>query len=498
MAMYQVACPGCGAPAEFRSAASRMTVCAYCRSALLREADAVRDLGRMATLIEDHSPLQLMSTGQFGGQGFTVVGRVQLRYEHGVWNEWYLLFDDASEGWLGDFSGQFVITKPVGDAFTAPLFEKIEAGSRWSHGGRSWYAADIREAQCVAAEGELPFPVDAHWTARVVDYRSEDEFLTLDFSDVQPACYRGKATTLVQLRAQRLRDAGDVTLRASRLEGRVEALACPACGASIAVVPGVTQHLTCPSCASQVAASASQAEVLVRHEVEQREVGASIQPGEVMRIDDRVWHVMGWLRCGVPSDPSEPDWYEYLLFSPQAGFGWLVETTTGWQRVAVLDRWPATFSDTRAQLDGRTYVRRYLYQSQIRKVSGAFNWRAQAGDMVEVAEYVQGTAVLNAERSAHEMSWSLAEPVSQDDVATWLGRKLTSIVQEDAAAVAVTGLFSGVDVARLRPLAWVFTALIAVMNLRYMLPFDIDAMFMTGLAVFLLWLPVRRIEQSGD
>lgn len=114
-----------------------MAVCTYCRTTLLREADAVRDLGTMAALIEDHSPLQIMSTGQSGGQGFTVVERMQLRYEHGVWNEWYLLLDDGGEGWLGDFSGQFVITKPVGDTFTAPLFEKIEAGSRWSHGGGS-------------------------------------------------------------------------------------------------------------------------------------------------------------------------------------------------------------------------------------------------------------------------------------------------------------------------------------------------------------------------
>lgn len=29
MAMYQAACPGCGAPVEFRSAASRMAVCGY-------------------------------------------------------------------------------------------------------------------------------------------------------------------------------------------------------------------------------------------------------------------------------------------------------------------------------------------------------------------------------------------------------------------------------------------------------------------------------------
>lgn len=499
MAMYQVACPGCGGPVEFRSAASRMAVCGYCRSTLLRDADSVRDLGRMAALIEDHSPVQLMSTGRFAGLGFTVVGRIQLRYGHGIWNEWYLLFDDGSEGWLGDFAGQFVLTRPAGEALNPPLFDKIQPGSRWSHGGRSWYAADIRAAQCVAGEGELPFPVDARWTARVVDYRSEHEFLTLDFSDGQPVCFRGKAVTLAGLEAQRLRDADDVSLRAGRLEGRVETLACPACGSPIAIVPGRTQHLTCPSCSSQVVASAAQAEVLERHSAEQREVGASIRPGEVMHIENRVWRVMGWLRCGVPDDPSEPEWYEYLLFAPQAGFTWLIETATGWQRAQVLDVWPSSFTDSSARLGDAGYTRRCMYRSQVRKVSGAFPWRAQAGDVVEIAEYVKGTSVLNAERSPHEMVWSLAGPVSQDEVSTWLGRKVTSIVRGGLAPADVLApLLSGkFDTAPLRPVAWTFSVLIAVMNLRYMLPLNLDAIFVTGISLFLLWVPIRKLEESG-
>ncbi len=496
MAMYRVACPGCGAPVEFRSAASRMAVCGYCRTTLLRDADAVRDIGKQAALIDDHSPVQIMTAGQYAGQGFTVVGRIQLRYEHGVWNEWHLLFDDGSAGWLGDFAGQFVITRPDGQAIGPPLFDKVEPGNRWSHGGIFWCAADIRTAECVAAEGELPFPVDARWSARVVDYRHRDEFLTLDYSDLPPAVFRGRAVTLAALRAQRLREGDDVAARAGRLQGGVSTLLCPACGAPAAVVPGVTQHLSCPSCRSQILLAASQAEVIRRQTADDRAVGATLQAGETLTIDGIGWRVMGWLRCGVPHVASEPEWYEYLLFAPQKGFLWLIEAREGWQRAEVLDVWPESFSGSAARLNGVSYVRRHLYTAEVRQVVGAFPWRARTGERTEIGEYVKGDRVLNLERGPHELGWSLACPVDPDTVAGWAGRKLASIVRTgDALDDGVQALAGAGDKAALRPIAWVFSVLMVVMNMRFMLPFNVDAMFVTGVMVFLLWIPVRS---AGD
>lgn len=499
MAMYQAACPGCGAPVEFRSAASRMAVCGYCRTTLLRDADAVRDIGKQAALIEDHSPVQIMTSGQYAGQGFTVVGRIQLRYEHGVWNEWYLLFDDGSSGWLGDFGGQFVLTRPDGDAVGPPLFDKVEPGNRWSHGGVFWHAADIRKAECVAAEGELPFPVDARWVARVIDYRHRDEFLTLDYSDLPPVVYRGKAVTLSALRAQRLRDPDAVVSRAGRLHGGVSTLICPVCGAPAAVVPGATQHLNCPSCRSQISLAAGQAEVLRRAAADAKAIGATLQAGETLTIDGLPWRVMGWLRCAVPHQAAEPEWFEYLLFAPQRGFSWLIETRDGWQRAEVLDAWPESFSVSAALLGGEAFVRRYLYSSRVREVVGAFPWRARAGDTVEIGEYVKGEQVLNMERGAREMGWSLAMPVEQDTVAGWAGRKLASIVRTGYSADASPQvLLGGSGKAALRPIAWVFSVLIVVMNLRYMLPFNVDAMFVTGIVVFLLWIPAHTGDGASD
>jgi hypothetical protein len=49
-----------------------------------------------------------------------VVGRIQLRYSAGIWNEWYLLFDDGATGWLGDSSGMYTITAERRDGACRP------------------------------------------------------------------------------------------------------------------------------------------------------------------------------------------------------------------------------------------------------------------------------------------------------------------------------------------------------------------------------------------
>src|SRR5689334_20652880 len=108
--MQKVSCPSCGAEVAFRSVASVMAVCEYCHSTLLKDAESVKDIGKMAQVLEDYSPIQINTTGEQHGRRFTVVGRIQLTYDSGFWNEWYVLFDDGNGAWLSDASGQYVFT----------------------------------------------------------------------------------------------------------------------------------------------------------------------------------------------------------------------------------------------------------------------------------------------------------------------------------------------------------------------------------------------------
>jgi len=101
----EVHCPSCGAPVVFQSAASVLAVCEYCGSTLVRHDLDLENVGKMAQLQADGSPLQLRAEGRYRGDSFTVVGRIQLRFEKGLWNEWHLLFNDqrlmtsAAGGW---------------------------------------------------------------------------------------------------------------------------------------------------------------------------------------------------------------------------------------------------------------------------------------------------------------------------------------------------------------------------------------------------------------
>ena len=64
----RAACPNCGAPVEFRSAASASAVCSFCRSTLVRDGEALRRIGHSAELFDDHSPLQLGAAGPLPGR----------------------------------------------------------------------------------------------------------------------------------------------------------------------------------------------------------------------------------------------------------------------------------------------------------------------------------------------------------------------------------------------------------------------------------------------
>ena len=87
-----------------------MAVCEYCKTTILKDAESVVNLGKMSEVLEDYSPLKIGTSGLYAQRSFSLIGRLQLQYSDGFWNEWYALFDDGSSGWLSDASGQFTMT----------------------------------------------------------------------------------------------------------------------------------------------------------------------------------------------------------------------------------------------------------------------------------------------------------------------------------------------------------------------------------------------------
>ena len=205
--MREVTCPGCGAPVTFVSAASLLAVCAFCHATLMRRDLDVERIGTMAELLPDPSPIQLRAEGKYRHTHFAVVGRIQLRYEAGVWNEWYLVFDDGRPGWLGDAAGESSITFETAVPEPLPPWTALHPGVPVTLAGTTYEVTDLEEAEIVGGEGELPFRVENGAKTAAADLRAPGTgFATLDYGDGAPRLYVGETVDLAALALRGLRE----------------------------------------------------------------------------------------------------------------------------------------------------------------------------------------------------------------------------------------------------------------------------------------------------
>jgi hypothetical protein len=207
MTQREISCPSCGAPVVFRSSASILAVCQYCTSTLVRKDLNLENIGKMATLQADGSPLKLKAEGTHRGNRFTVIGRIQLRYDQGVWNEWYLLFEDSRDGWLGESGGTYAISFLTQVKEAIPRREDLHPGNPLVLKGRPYAVTGIDQVRCIAAEGELPLSISPGYESTSVDLTGEaNQFATLDYSEEPPLVFMGEHVEFKELHLSGLRE----------------------------------------------------------------------------------------------------------------------------------------------------------------------------------------------------------------------------------------------------------------------------------------------------
>jgi hypothetical protein len=192
---------------KFVSAQSLLAVCSYCRASILRRDLDVEQIGVMGALIEDASPLQLGAEGVYRSTHFAVVGRLQVKWAQGGWNEWYCVFDDGRGGWLGEAAGEYSLSFETAVREPLPEWKRLEPGATVTLGGVAYEVTEAREAEVVGGEGELPFRVGSGWPLRSADLRNDTaRFATLDYSDQSPRVYLGEVVEIETLKLRGLRE----------------------------------------------------------------------------------------------------------------------------------------------------------------------------------------------------------------------------------------------------------------------------------------------------
>ena len=193
MTRPEATCPNCGARVEFRWSSAVQTVCPFCRSILVRQDVDLKKVGTVADLPPSSSPIQLGTAGRYHQKGFEVVGRIVYEWDQGGWNEWHVVFNDSSSGWLSDAQAEYAVSFLAPNSAARPPATRVKPGEHVTWQGKDYEVTAVTVAHYRGVEGELPFE---YWDKRDVTFAdlmtTDGGFATIDYSESVPLVFLGE------------------------------------------------------------------------------------------------------------------------------------------------------------------------------------------------------------------------------------------------------------------------------------------------------------------
>lgn len=390
-----------------------MAVCSFCQSTLVRHDVNIEDIGKMAALAIDASPIRRGMVGRYRGTAFAVIGRIQQQYPDGYWNEWFLLFDDQREGWLSEGSGQFYLTFPAENKTVLPPFSQLRVDMQLKLNGQFFTVTNLETARCVAGEGELPFRVGAGFESPAADLRNSQSFASIDYSDDLPRLYLGET---VELKSLQLDASGAAAVEPARVTD-LSAFQCPSCAAPLATHSKDIQTVACGSCGAVIDTSNRNLDILSRVRSAEK-IQPALPLGSQGRLRGDNYTVIGFLRRKTVIEGLTYDWDEYLLYSDKEGFRWLTESDGHWNLAKGLSGLPRVSQGSHPSVSylGTDYPHFQTCTAAISYVVGEFYWKVKQGDSAECSDFVAPPLMLSRERTEREIAWSIAEYLPKADI----------------------------------------------------------------------------------
>jgi hypothetical protein len=198
-------CPNCGAPVTFRWSSAVQTTCEFCHSILVRTDVDLKKVGQVADLPADASPIQIGTEGAYQNKAFVVIGRILYEYAQGGWNEWHVVYNDGTNGWLSDAQLEYDLSWQKG--LPVPLPASTYKGQKFQWDGNVYEVTSLTQAHYKGVQGELPFQYWDKTDLLFADLRSTSgNFATIDYSENPPLLFIGRAVEFDDLHLKNLRD----------------------------------------------------------------------------------------------------------------------------------------------------------------------------------------------------------------------------------------------------------------------------------------------------
>lgn len=434
--MIQANCPNCGDTVPFHSEYSSHAVCASCDTLVLRHESGVENLGKVAEIQLDGSPLQLGAQGTYNGRTFQIIGRIQLRYADGFWNEWHLLYSDGESGWLGEAMGEYFVSFLVESGGALPDPSRIALGDDLSLNGETFVVTGFTANELASYEGELPFLVQPKGQYPAYDLRSvSGKAATIDYSDSPPSLFLGEYKTFQELQIVGARVEGQPPAPGSGVrvpaQVPVEKFNCPSCGAPHSVEGGVrSKVLVCEYCGSAVDISDSSLKIIwqERRMREELQAGTELPLGAKAKIEGLEFRLIGYIKKSVTYEGLRYPWVEYLLYNYTNGYRWLVESDGHYTLVETIVNLPTRGGRPvgRPAPEGirwgdRDFKHFQTSTATVEAVAGEFYWKVKVGEDALNFDYVSPPEMLSMEASDTGFVWSLGRYVTPDQVVELFG-----------------------------------------------------------------------------
>jgi hypothetical protein len=321
-------------------------------------------------------------------------------------------------GWLSEAGGEYVLTFMQQVTEPLPTFADLQAGQRLALAGQSWTVSNREEAECIAGQGELPFKVGAGYPVPAVDLRNQANFATLDYSETPPLLFIGEAVRFDALAMNGLRDG--MAVPEQKVEAQV--FRCPSCGAPMQARSKDILAVGCASCGTVVDAADKNHKVLSKALASQAEqVEPRIPLGSKGMLDNEEVEAIGFMVRQCKVDGIFYRWREYLLATPDGRYRWLTEYNGHWNVADNVSRPPRLKGGVEApqEFEGRDFKHfQTTPEAEVLQVAGEFTWRVRVGERCKVIDYVAPPSMLSRESTKNDMSWSLANYVAPEAIAS--------------------------------------------------------------------------------
>nr|WP_243393362.1 DUF4178 domain-containing protein [Leptospira perolatii] len=407
----------------FQNKASVYAVCSNCKTISFKKDVNLEKIGVSGELADDNTILQIGSEGTIRNQNFKVLGRIQLQFDLGFWNEWYVAEENGNTAWLGEAQGTYLYTrleKPTNPAAVPQLKknenalptvvvsmsgrdERLQPGDTFVL-NEPWTLKEIMTATCVGGEGELPLGFETGYTATLLDLANENgKFATLDYSEDPPLFFIGDSVKLEDLHLRNLKREPD-SFGANLVQAR--SFQCLGCGASISQIrPDFSKSVACEYCGTVMDTDREELKIIDKFEKVSKN-GIYLPLGTVVKLPNLPESkVLGVMRKYTRDEGETYYWTDYLLHFP-GGYAWLNENRGNWtyfEPLLGVPKWSAGYKRT----FGKNTFKFFQHSdAQTETALGEFYWKVSSGDTAELDDFIDPPYMLSSEKTDREIFWS--------------------------------------------------------------------------------------------